>query len=86
VSVITMNEDGEGETAIFWSDVVPTAHHIQPPYIMAYDIDVVRSFEVRSQWLERAAAKGWIGLFYHDVDHPFARIARDGRRFAIEAV
>jgi glyoxylase-like metal-dependent hydrolase (beta-lactamase superfamily II) len=47
VSVITFNEDGPGECAIFWSDVVPTAHHIQPPYIMAYDIDVVRSFDVQ---------------------------------------
>jgi len=84
VSVITLNEDGAGETAIFWSDVVPTAHHIQPPYIMAYDIDVVRSFDVRSRWLERAAKEGWTGLFYHDVDHPFGRIAKVGRRFAFE--
>jgi glyoxylase-like metal-dependent hydrolase (beta-lactamase superfamily II) len=84
VSVITLNEEGEGETAIFWSDVVPTAHHIQPPYIMAYDIDVVKSFDVRSHWLARAAEKGWIGLFYHDVDHPFGRIVREGRRFACQ--
>jgi glyoxylase-like metal-dependent hydrolase (beta-lactamase superfamily II) len=86
VSVITIDEDGPGETAIFWSDVVPTAHHIQPPYIMAYDIDVVRSFDVRSQWLERAAAKRWIGLFYHDVDHPFGRVVRAGKRFELEAI
>jgi glyoxylase-like metal-dependent hydrolase (beta-lactamase superfamily II) len=84
VSVITLNEGGEGDTAIFWSDVVPTAHHIQPPYIMAYDIDVVRSFDVRSQWLERAAKSNWIGLFYHDVDLPFGRIARSGRRYSLD--
>lgn len=84
VSVITVNEDGEGDTAIFWADVVPTTHHIQPPYIMAYDIDVVRSFEVRSEWMERVAAEGWIGLFYHDVDHAFGRLSKDGRRFACE--
>jgi len=65
---------------------VPTAHHIQPPYIMAYDLDVVRSFDVRSQWIERAAKAGWIGLFYHDVDHAFGRIARDGRRYALATV
>lgn len=84
VSVITLNEDGPGETAIFWSDVVPTAHHIQPPYIMAYDLDVPRSFEVRSEWLARAAEKNWIGLFYHDVDHPFGRIVRGPKRYAFE--
>lgn len=86
VSVVTFNEDGEGETAIFWSDVVPTTHHIQPAYIMAYDIDVVRSFEIRSQWLERAAQEGWLGLFYHDVDHAFGRLTRDDRRYALEVV
>ena len=84
VSLVTVNEDGEGETAVFWADVVPTAHHVQPPYIMAYDIDVVRSFEVRSKWLARAAEEGWIGLFYHDVDVPFGRLSRDGKRYVLE--
>jgi len=86
VSVITLNEDGAGDTAIFWADVVPTTHHVQPPYIMAYDIDVVRSFEVRSEWMERAAARGWIGLFYHDAEHAFGRLTRAGRRFELEVV
>jgi glyoxylase-like metal-dependent hydrolase (beta-lactamase superfamily II) len=84
IHLITVNEDGAGETAVFWSDVVPTAHHVQPPYIMAYDIDVVRSFEVRSEWLARAAERQWVGLFYHDVDHPFGRIEREGRRYAFQ--
>jgi len=84
--VITINEDGPGESAIFWSDVVPTAHHVQPPYIMAYDIDVVRSFEVRSDWLARASDRRWTGLFYHDVDVPFGRLARDGRRYTVEPI
>ncbi len=86
VHVVTLNEDGEGDTAIFWADVVPTTHHVQPPYIMAYDIDVVRSFESRSRWLERAASEGWIGLFYHDPDEPFGRIRRDGKRYRFERV
>jgi glyoxylase-like metal-dependent hydrolase (beta-lactamase superfamily II) len=80
VSVITLASGGD--TAIFWSDVVPTTHHIQPPYIMAYDLDVARSFEVRSAWLARAADGSWTGLFYHDEEHAFARIERAGRRYA----
>ena len=84
VSVVTLNEEEEGETAIFWADVVPTTHHIQPPYIMAYDIDVVRSFRNRSSWLQRASEGGWIGLFYHDPDIAFARIRHDGKRYVAE--
>jgi glyoxylase-like metal-dependent hydrolase (beta-lactamase superfamily II) len=86
VAVITINEDGPGDTAIFWSDVVPTAHHIQPPYIMAYDLDVVRSFEQRSAWIERAAEKGWVGMLYHDPDHAFGRIRRAGKRYEFEPI
>jgi glyoxylase-like metal-dependent hydrolase (beta-lactamase superfamily II) len=84
VSVITVGEGAE--TAIFWADVVPTTHHVQPPYIMAYDIDVVRSFEVRSEWLGRAADEGWTGLFYHDADHAFGLLQREGRRFVCQPV
>lgn len=86
VSVIVL--DGESAArdapgAIFWSDVVPTTHHIQPPYIMAYDIDVVRSFEQRSEWIERAVERGWTGLFYHDESRAFGRIERDGKRYRL---
>jgi len=86
VSVITINEEQDGDTAIFWADVVPTGHHIQPAYIMAYDMDVERSFENRSLWLDRAAEAGWLGLFYHDAHRPFGRIARSGQRYSFEAV
>jgi len=79
VSVITLGEGSE--RAIFWSDVVPTTHHVQPPYIMAYDLDVVKSFEVRSQWLEQAARGNWLGMFFHDEHVPFARVVKDGKRY-----
>ncbi|MBL8860102.1 MAG: MBL fold metallo-hydrolase [Planctomycetes bacterium] len=82
VALITLNEEGSGDTAVFWSDVVPTSHHIQPSYVMAYDLDVVRSFEQRSEWIARAAENAWIGMLYHDTDHAFGRIRRDGRRYA----
>jgi glyoxylase-like metal-dependent hydrolase (beta-lactamase superfamily II) len=86
VTINEGNEGNEGDTAIFWTDVVPTSHHIQPAYIMAYDIDVVASFEVRSKWLERAAKEGWIGLFYHDPDVAFGRLQKKGRRFECEPI
>ena len=86
VAVVTINAGGPGDAAIFWSDVVPTTHHVQPAYIMAYDIDVARSFESRSRWLARAADLGWIGLFYHDAEHAFARLRRAGERYAVDVL
>jgi len=84
VCVLTLNEAGPGETAIFWADVVPTTHHIQPQYIMAYDLDVPRSFASRSRWLERAAGDGWLGLFYHDAEHAFGRVSVRAGRYHFE--
>jgi glyoxylase-like metal-dependent hydrolase (beta-lactamase superfamily II) len=86
VSVITFNESGEGDTAVFWADVVPTAHHAQPAYIMAYDIDQTASYASRTRWMERAAAEGWIGLLYHDVDHAFVRLHAKGARYLVEPI
>lgn len=83
VAVITLGDESTRECAIFWSDVVPTAHHVQPAYIMAFDIDVARSFAVRSDWLARAAERGWLGLFYHDPERAFGRLLRDAKRFVV---
>jgi glyoxylase-like metal-dependent hydrolase (beta-lactamase superfamily II) len=85
VSVVIVGPRG-GERAIFWADVVPTTHHVQPPYIMAYDIDVVTSFAARKALLAEAARERWVGLFYHDTDVPFARVVADGKRYAVEPI
>jgi len=81
VSVILIGEGSD--RAIFWADVVPTTHHIQPPYIMAYDLDVARSYSARSEWIGRAADEGWLGLFYHDPEISMARIERSGKHFVV---
>lgn len=82
MTVIMFGEDdSDSPTAAFWGDLVPTTHHIQPPYIMAYDVDVPRSYEMRTKWLARAADEGLIGMSYHDPERPFTRLERDGRRY-----
>jgi glyoxylase-like metal-dependent hydrolase (beta-lactamase superfamily II) len=80
-SLLTINADGEGETAVFWGDVVPTSHHIQPAFIMAYDIDVVRSFEQRSKWIARASEGDWLNFYYHDEHFAAGRISKPERRY-----
>jgi len=81
-SLLRVNPGGEGaDSAVFWGDVVPTSHHVQPAFIMAYDIDVVTSFEQRSKWLARAAEGGWLNLFYHDEHHAAGRLTKPGKRY-----
>jgi glyoxylase-like metal-dependent hydrolase (beta-lactamase superfamily II) len=91
-SLLVINPDGEAapdgsrDTGVFWGDVVPTSHHIQPAFIMAYDIDVVRSFEQRSKWLARACAGNWLNFYYHDEHHAAARMTKPERRYVAEPV
>lgn len=82
MTIVLFGDGTDGPTAAFWGDLIPTTHHIQPPYIMAYDVDVPRSFEMRTKWLARAADEGIVGLSYHDPARPFTRVVRDGRRYA----
>jgi hypothetical protein len=53
---------------------------------MAFDLDVPRSFASRSRWLERAADGRWLGLFYHDVEHPFGRVQRGAKGYLFQSV
>ncbi len=78
--VVWAGDEG-GQRAVFWSDVLPTTHHVQPAFVMAFDLDVRRSYEIRRGLFERAADEGAIGLFYHDPKVAFARIERDGGKF-----
>ncbi|MBT3339625.1 MAG: MBL fold metallo-hydrolase [Planctomycetes bacterium] len=71
VSVILIRD--AGETACFWSDVVPTRHHVHLPFLMAYDLNAEASFAVRKKWIPRAAAQGWVALLYHDPDEVMGR-------------
>lgn len=74
-------EDG-GQTACFWADVVPTRNHVHLPFIMAYDMNAAKSFEVRREWITRAAEGDWTCLLYHDPEQPIGRFVGDGRRFS----
>ena len=86
VSVLRVDGGAADQQAIFWADVVPTTHHIQPPYIMAYDLNAELSYNVRSEWIQKACEGRWVGLFYHDPEIPFARITSEGRRYGLQEV
>ncbi|MFQ5428420.1 MAG: MBL fold metallo-hydrolase, partial [Thermodesulfobacteriota bacterium] len=58
--------EGGGRTALFLSDIIPTAAHINYPYIAAYDLFPLVTLKVKKELIEKAAAEGWFLFFYHD--------------------
>jgi glyoxylase-like metal-dependent hydrolase (beta-lactamase superfamily II) len=63
-------DDGHGHKVLFFGDVVPTSVHLRLPFIMAYDLDVVRTLETKRALLERAVAERWLVVFGHDRQTP----------------
>lgn len=82
VSLILIED--AGRTACFWADVVPTSHHVALPYIMAFDQNAAKSFQVRSEWIPRAGEQNWVNLLYHDPVHPVGRFVSQGKRWCFD--
>lgn len=72
----------DGETTLLYAaDLVPTAAHVPLPWIMAYDVEPLRTLEEKERILGQAAHEGWILVLEHDPQHAAIRIERDGPSF-----
>jgi glyoxylase-like metal-dependent hydrolase (beta-lactamase superfamily II) len=60
--------------ACYIADLIPTAHHLDPTWVMGYDLDPLRCIEERKRFYSRAIPGQWLVLFTHDHDTPMARI------------
>ena len=73
--------DAAGKTLLFPGDLVPTAAHVDPPYIMAYDHFPLDTLRMKKRLLGQAAEAGWVLCLVHERETPLGRVARDGARF-----
>ena len=69
-----------GRTFFYLGDAVPTAAHIDLPYIMSFDLYPVDTFNNKKALLALAAEEGWVVAFSHDLSHPFGTLRRSGKR------
>jgi glyoxylase-like metal-dependent hydrolase (beta-lactamase superfamily II) len=58
--------------ACYISDLIPTARHLDPTWVMGYDLDPLRCIEERKRFYSRAIPEEWLVLFTHDHDTPMA--------------
>lgn len=68
-----------GATFCFLSDLVPTAAHLQPTWVAAFDLYPLETIAQKEKWLGAAADEGWICGFGHDPGVGFARVQRDAK-------
>jgi glyoxylase-like metal-dependent hydrolase (beta-lactamase superfamily II) len=66
--------ESRGQHACYISDLIPTTAHLDPAWVMGYDLDPVRSIAERRRFYQRAIPEQWLVLFTHDHFTPMARI------------
>jgi glyoxylase-like metal-dependent hydrolase (beta-lactamase superfamily II) len=75
--VVTVTRDAGA--FCFLSDLVPTAAHLQPTWVAAFDLFPLESIETKTRWLSAAVEGNWYCGFAHEVALPFARIVPDAK-------
>jgi glyoxylase-like metal-dependent hydrolase (beta-lactamase superfamily II) len=55
-----------GRTVVFMADLLPSVHHIQMPWVMAYDMFPLTTLTEKKAFLEEAVAGDYVLFFEHD--------------------
>lgn len=69
--------EGEEGKLIYLADLIPTSRHIQPAWIMGYDLDVVTCVDEKIKVLNEVCDSGTVLIFEHDPDVPAGIVSRD---------
>jgi glyoxylase-like metal-dependent hydrolase (beta-lactamase superfamily II) len=72
-----MRLDRDGQVLYNFADLVPTRHHIQPAWLMGYDLYPLETLENKKRLLPQAAREDWMCLFIHDPDQPLNRVVEE---------
>lgn len=72
--LMAVHIESEGQHACYISDLIPTSSHLDPTWVMGYDLDPLESIEQRKRFYKRAIPENWLVLFTHDHQVPMARI------------
>ncbi len=83
----TVTVEGGGRKLVYLADLIPTARHIQPAWVMGYDLDVVSCVDNRIKLLDQVVGTEAILIFEHDPDVPSGTVERDAKgRFSVTPV
>jgi glyoxylase-like metal-dependent hydrolase (beta-lactamase superfamily II) len=73
--LMAVHIESRGEHACYISDLIPTSAHLDPTWVMGYDLDPMETIAQRKRFYQRAIPEKWLVLFTHDHHTPVARIA-----------
>jgi glyoxylase-like metal-dependent hydrolase (beta-lactamase superfamily II) len=74
VHIESKSHGGAAEHACYISDLIPTTAHLDPTWVMGYDLDPMTCIAQRKRFYQRAIPEKWLVLFTHDHHTPMAQI------------
>ena len=77
--MMVITAESGGQTFCFFSDLIPTAAHVQPTWVAAFDLNPMETIDNKVRWLTAAADGRWRCAFSHEATLAFARIQRDAK-------
>ena len=69
---------------IYMADLIPMAAHIPLPWVMAYDIQPVRTVREKRKILPNIVEEEWIIFFEHDPVFQAAKVQYDGKHYRMK--
>ena len=62
------------QTVCYVSDLIPTSHHLDPTWVLGYDLYPLDSINNRHRFYKRAIPENWLVVFTHDHEVPWAYV------------
>ena len=75
-----------GRTACYISDLIPTTWHLEPTWVMAYDLFPLEAIENRKKYYAQAISGQWLTMFTHDPNIPWANLQQQDGKIRAQAV
>jgi glyoxylase-like metal-dependent hydrolase (beta-lactamase superfamily II) len=78
--------ESDGRTAVFAADLIPTAAHVDVPWIMGYDLYPMETLEFKRAFVREAIEREYVIFFEHDPNIAAGYIREKDRRLYVEAL
>lgn len=68
--------ESQGKKACYISDLIPTTAHLEPTWVMAFDLFPLETIENKKKVYEESLPERWLTVFTHDPQIPWAYVER----------
>lgn len=77
--------ESKGRKGVYWGDLLPTAAHVKPAWVMGYDLDPAGVASQKERLIKQAVEEQWLCAFDHDPKTPLAYFRRGEKGVIVEA-